>query len=99
MKSTPLKTHITDDEDKNLIPGAENQRFVGATIVETISRSPLMQRVGIILKICPEFRGIKRDENWADICWQPSAAMPLGQPYRSLYILSELNDHYIIEQE
>ncbi len=95
MKSTPLKTHIADDEDKSPTDTI-SQEYIGATIVETISKDPLMQRVGIIL-------AIKSSDGWcgkaADICWQPSPGMPLTQPYRSLHILRKLNDYYFIKQE
>ena len=97
MKSTPSTNHIIGDEDSNP-PDTSNQEYIGATIVETISLSPLMQRACIILgvKLAGE---VLWSEQLLDIYWQPSPAMPLGRPYRSFHILSELNEHYFIKEE
>tara|TARA_Y100000310_G_scaffold115884_1_gene114502 strand:+ start:3413 stop:3709 length:297 start_codon:yes stop_codon:yes gene_type:complete len=98
MKSTPSTDHIIGDEDSNP-PDTSNQEYIGATIVETISRDPLMQRVGIILGVKFELLGYFAWKEIADIYWQPSSAMPLTRPYRSFHILSELSEHYFIKEE
>ena len=98
MKSTPSTDHIIGDEDSNP-PDTSNQEYIGATIVETISRDPLMQRVGIILGVKPALLVCFAGKEIADIYWQPSSAMPLTRPYRSFHILSELNEHYFIKEE
>ena len=98
MKSTPSTNHIIGDEDSNP-PDTSNQEYIGATIVETISRDPLMQRVGIILGVKFELLGYFAWKEIADIYWQPSSAMPLTRPYRSFHILSELSEHYFIKEE
>ena len=90
-KFTPSINHIADDEDKNT--------YIGATIVETISKDPLMQRGGIVLEIKDSYDSMNHCNLPAVVIyWQPSISMPYHRPYRSMHILETLREHYFIKQ-
>lgn len=86
MKSTHSIPHTIEDASKH----------IGHTIVQTMSKDPLMQRVGIVTCIAPFDYGSK-DEVAYEIYWQPSQSMPLGRPYPSLHLVDKLGEHYFIE--
>jgi hypothetical protein len=87
MKSTPLTDHTVEDADK----------YIGSTIVQTISNDPLMQRVGIVIDMRDtELLSKNHGNRAADIYWQPCPSMPFGRPYRSLHIVKTLKEHYFI---
>ena len=85
MKSTLSKNPTIEDVNKK----------VGSTIVQTMSKEPLMQRVGIVT-------GAKRWElNFIktymfEIYWQPCKSMPLGRPYPSSHVIDHLGEHYFV---
>jgi len=91
MKSTHLTGLTAEDEDKNNI---------GSTIVQTISKDPLMQRVGIVVNVTDTWTigpGTPAHDTFKyKIYWQPSFSMPMPRPYATDHLLDTLGEHYFV---
>ena len=84
MRSTVSKT--LTGEDINMI---------GKTIIQTISKDPLLQRVGVVVKSAPF--GFGNETIAWQVYWQPSPSMPYGRPYSSTHSESTLGDYQVLE--
>ena len=85
MKSTLSRNRTIEDARNN----------IGATIVQTMSKDPLMQRVGVIVGVA-EWELKFKETYMYEIYWQPSYAMPMGRPYPSTHAIDELGEHYFV---
>jgi hypothetical protein len=85
MKFTHSKNHTIEDADK----------YIGSTIVQTMSKDPLMQRVGLVVDI--RSHSMYVDTTTFEIYWQPCSSMPMGRPYPSSHLPERLGDYYFIK--
>ena len=91
MKSTLSKNPTIEDVNKK----------IGSTIVQTMSKDPLMQRVGIITGAKPwEYNSgsttYLMKTYMLEIYWQPCKSMPLGRPYPSSHVIDHLGEYYFV---
>ena len=84
MKYTQLTNLTTEDVSKK----------IGCTIVQTMSRDPLMQRVGVITGT--SLWGVGNELCMLEIYWQPCKSMPLGRPYPSSHMIHSLGECYLV---
>ena len=85
MKFTRSKNHTIEDADK----------YVGSTIVQTMSEDPLMQRVGLVVNMMEH--DMHETKLTFQIYWQPCSSLPMGRPYPSMHLPCTLGDHYFIK--
>ncbi len=86
MKFTHSKDHTVEDADK----------YIGSTIVQTMSKDPLMQRVGLVVNMSKHDIYVDNKTTF-EIYWQPCNSMPLGRPYPSSHLPETLGDYYFVK--